>query len=914
MKGAVFYLLILFYIGETFGLYEDQIGKFDWKRSLLGGIIYADADLYGTASKLYVATDQNVVAALNYDDGEIIWRRVLEKGENGLVKLLIHYGNELVTVSGSNVAVVRFWDTALGFINNQYSVTLPADINGGEFIWFIRDNELYCASVLPGKRIMVSAFNIKNGTKSKDDVVLHLPLLGNNIKCAQSNGRVACLDNNGELAVINVNGKNNVISHKIANYDNSTDKASLDAVVSCSKSPVFIAAFSRDQVVIRISNDEISSKLLPEGFSNADGYSLCSFVDNDLYFSVTLLDPAHLKLGYIMRSKDGEEKIQFDTHSLTNTRISYPNIVNVACEQFDQASFTCGVLVSTADKSIIQFKKQLHIRAIEGKMTWKREEALAEIVAVEMMELPISETEAFIQHEFDIKDSGVLNMCIRRIYSQLLQLQNLLLSVWSGSEKQTRTEQFLVRDRFNLHKLIIAVTRVGKIFVIDNISKEILWCYYSEKATAFLQYDEPKALIFAQRSARHFPLTPVCSVVLQNKENGNGIVVQFNPLISSSDEWNYLPYRVLQAMLLPVQNDQYLSGIVIVDASYRAHVIPESETSVVSRMRHTLYFFIAFRDIGRIVGFGFEPTNEKNTSLSILWTMETHGTILQVAAKNPLEKVHSQGRVLADRSVLYKYVNPNLLALVTQQFNNEGKPMLNLFLIDGITGFVIHSDVHQRATGPVHLVHSENWVVLFYFNEKVRRNEVASYELFEGITQINATAFSSVESEVFKPVVDRNAFIVPVSHIDAVKDTITEKGITSKHILLGLGTGSLVEVPWMFLDPRRPSTVTAEMREEGIIPYAPEIPVVTESHINYNQTLYRIKGIYTAPTSLESTCLVFAYGLDLYYTRVAPSKTFDLLKDDFDYYLIVIVLTCLIAATFITKHLAYQKALYQAWR
>lgn len=44
-------------------------------------------------------------------------------------------------------------------------------------------------------------------------------------------------------------------------------------------------------------------------------------------------------------------------------------------------------------------------------------------------------------------------------------------------------------------------------------------------------------------------------------------------------------------------------------------------------------------------------------------------------------------------------------------------------------------------------------------------------------------AFSSVESEVFKPVVDRNAFIVPVSHIDAVKDTITEKGITSKHIL-----------------------------------------------------------------------------------------------------------------------------------
>lgn len=45
-------------------------------------------------------------------------------------------------------------------------------------------------------------------------------------------------------------------------------------------------------------------------------------------------------------------------------------------------------------------------------------------------------------------------------------------------------------------------------------------------------------------------------------------------------------------------------------------------------------------------------------------------------------------------------------------------------------------------------------------------------------------------------------------------------------------------------------------REENLIPYAPELPIRTEWFINYNQTVSRVKGIYTAPSGLESTCLV----------------------------------------------------------
>lgn len=46
------------------------------------------------------------------------------------------------------------------------------------------------------------------------------------------------------------------------------------------------------------------------------------------------------------------------------------------------------------------------------------------------------------------------------------------------------------------------------------------------------------------------------------------------------------------------------------------------------------------------------------------------------------------------------------------------------------------------------------------------------------------------------------------------------------------------------------------LSEENLIPYAPELLIRTEWFINYNQSVSRVRGIYTAPSGLESTCLV----------------------------------------------------------
>lgn len=85
-----------------------------------------------------------------------------------------------------------------------------------------------------------------------------------------------------------------------------------------------------------------------------------------------------------------------------------------------------------------------------------------------------------------------------------------------------------------------------------------------------------------------------------------------------------------------------------------------------------------------------------------------------------------------------------------------------------------------------------------------------------------------------------------------------------------------------------------------------------ESDLGYSR--YSIKRFSFFYSWLFDIFLYFLLFSDLFYTRVAPSKTFDLLKDDFDYYLITVVLAALIVATYSTKYFAARKMLKMAWK
>ena len=312
-------------------------------------------------------------------------------------------------------------------------------------------------------------------------------------------------------------------------------------------------------------------------------------------------------------------------------------------------------------------------------------------------------------------------------------------------------------------------------------------------------------------------------------------------------------------------------------------------------------------------------------SLDQVWSLDLQAnqqTVTGVYRKRGSEQVRSQGRVLGDRSVLYKYLNPNLAAVIaegqepttttgTKSPTNSG-PFFSLYLVDLVTGHLVYSQTHKRARGPVHVIHSEHWVLYSYFSERYRRTEVGILELYEGKAQSNSTAFSSF-SPPSPPLVLRQAYIFP-EPIYAMDVTVTEKGITSKNVMVALKMGGILSLPKALLDPRRPVIPTRETMEEGTIPYVPEIGLSTEALVNYNQSAFQVRDVFTWPAGLESTSLVLVYGTDVFYTRVMPSRMFDVLKEDFDYLFIGSVLALMILVSMITQKLASRKGLARAWK
>ena len=88
-----------------------------------------------------------------------------------------------------------------------------------------------------------------------------------------------------------------------------------------------------------------------------------------------------------------------------------------------------------------------------------------------------------------------------------------------------------------------------------------------------------------------------------------------------------------------------------------------------------------------------------------VWSFSSAGAkIIHMLAKPTEEVVHSQGRVMADRSVLFKYINPNLAFVLAEGQDTTGKGFVNIYLLDLVTGRIIFSANHRRVQVMIILV------------------------------------------------------------------------------------------------------------------------------------------------------------------------------------------------------------------
>ncbi|CAL7933902.1 unnamed protein product [Xylocopa violacea] len=885
-------------------LYEDQVGKFDWKQNYVGKIKFANFDTVSAAKKIIVATEENVIAALNLKSGQILWRRVLERGYAGRIRALGGVADgDLISVSGGVPAIVRAWDLVTGHIFHEWPIAEQNHDRIKDVKWHIKDGTLHHILPIYNSGVEVTSYDSKTGDKLKTRRV-SAPFITQETECVLAAPYLACLKGDSSLAVL-------LLVH-LFDTNSQPQSVTINNIFGAgAQGPYRLESVLGDEPVVSISADgnqrkrvllvgEMSVPIQRDIAGHAALYIIS--VDNEKILLETTYKNGVTEIvaSELLTSKP----IPNLSTSVTHNSLLSPTIVASVCPR-QTKGVTCRHLLASEDHNVALLQ--------HNKLIWAREEALASIVAVEIIELPMSDRDQEIETEFDQKERDVLSMMFRRISSQFKQAKTFFQSMLSLTPQQSNQRSDLVQDKFGLHKMIVLVTSAGKLYGIETRKGEIIWQLRVPSIRGFTKRSDA-IILYVQRGSRHFPYPPQCALLAEDKKTGEGIVYTFNPITGQPlDGLIKLGFKIKQSMLLHLATDDFLRGILIFDTRDKVYVHPESATTIAASLAKNTYIFTADQTSGVLSGYSLSYSTAQELIAHKVWELllsPKNQRITHVVSKNPIERVHSQGRVLGDRSVLYKYINPNLVAIVTEGVGHTHRNTLNLYLLDVVSGAMIFSIMHKRVRGPVHVVHSENWIVYSYFNEKSRRTEIASLELYEGKVQSNTTVFSSLATTKL-PIVERQAFIFPAV-IESMRETITEKGITSKHIIVALANGGVLELPWMMVDPRRP--INPEMHEEGVIPYMPEIPIHMDAIINYNQSVFRVSGIHTSPSGLESTCLVFVHGLDLFYTRVAPSKTFDVLKEDFDYYLIVIVLAALLISSYVAKKLASQKAQKQAWK
>ncbi|CAJ0577870.1 unnamed protein product, partial [Mesorhabditis spiculigera] len=931
-------------------LYEDQVGKFDWRQQYVGCPTQVQIDRRGKLDRYIVSTAENVVASLSMNTGDIVWRKVQEDVGNKEPKHpLVFSGQKNVICSVSESGkMVRLWakrdggfvgQQLLGTVESSHApfVTTTADtclvlshnraialsLKDASKLWEVelRKSDWVAARAFDG------GFAIVGGLKENNEV---------HVKWVDTKG----MQTLNKILDVNAFNPQKVAftgSHLVGFWDSTvyalnilSDGPDMKIEAKGVAETVFetFALTSENFVAIR-TKSRVHVLDVIKGFSKvfslpSEAEAVSEYVNKEGKRFLASVHGNRLSLYQVDGDKELLKDVVFDSE--LKRAPAKQLIIGGGDKEWE-------FLVIGADCRTDHVVADITVK--KAALEWTREEGLTRIGSVELLDLPLSESQAAIETEFAVDEKNILASFAHRIFSQLDQFKkliarsadtalelalnmkqmksgsfsDLLNSVRQSARKSHSGGQPLERDVFNLRKLIVATSLGGSIYALDNQDGTVVWRRYIGADIQGFETIEGKTKIpiLVQRTTAFYNFD--AQIVVAYKRNGIGHLLFLNP-VNGKEVDHQTVDNARRIDLLPFVDGDHLHHVITVDRTNQVSIYPKLSADAIEKAP-PVHLFDVNSVNGKVTGYRLDLTTNRLTET---WAHQLphweDSTVVAIAGKPASERTHSQGRVLADRSVLYKYVNPNLIAVGLLA---KSAPQLNIHLFDSVTGQIVHSARLPKVTAPVYMVHCENWVAYAYWTEKGRRTEIGILELFEGDEQQHVETFDS-EEPLKRPLHVEQASFIFSQGISSMAVTETEQGASNRAILVSLPFGNIFEVNRRILDPLRPMELTPEMREEGgFIPYMPEIPIATEEMLNYNQTVHHVNGIKTAPSGLESTSLVFVYGLDLFYTRATPSGNFDVLKDDFDHILICIVLAALFIGSYVCRKLARNKALQQQW-
>ncbi|KAJ9603267.1 hypothetical protein H2200_012045 [Cladophialophora chaetospira] len=301
--------------------------------------------------------------------------------------------------------------------------------------------------------------------------------------------------------------------------------------------------------------------------------------------------------------------------------------------------------------------------------------------------------------------------------------------------------------------------------------------------------------------------------------------------------------------------------------------------------------------------------------------------IVNAVSRAEHDPVASIGRVLGDRHVLYKYLNPNVALLLAKSDSNA----LTIYLVDAVTGSILHTATHTGIlpSSLTPAVLSENWLAYTFTSVNPTTSALSTQliisELYESARPNDRALLSSLstnyssfdpDAAAARPHVLSQSFTVaePISHLTVSQ---TAQGITSRQLLATLpNSQAIVGIPRELLDPRRPvdRDVNATEREEGLLRYSPVLDLSPQGYLTHEREVLGIENVLSSPSLLESTSVVFAFGHDVFGTSVTPSMAFDVLGKGFNKGQLVLTVLALGVGTLALRPFVRRRGVEGRWR
>jgi len=618
------------------------------------------------------------------------------------------------------------------------------------------------------------------------------------------------------------------------------------------------------------------------------GAVAASTVDAYVYFTLNTMDEAVLISSTSQKVLGRWPVNGFNALGLTNER-PYP--LHAATEVVARSGSTfavrTAVLLSNGDWVMIR----------NGETSWMRAESLSGIVKAQWAVLRKTDSLLHdLEKEENMSSPSAFTYRLNRHMHDLKLLPTVIRNLWqfflaklfapARQEKKDASKD----AAFGFNKLIVAATDNGRVIALDACnSGRVLW---NVDARACKTEQDP--------AARH-------------KWNASSFGSIFERLTCISSQGGLQDSPSTLRNITGTGN----SMLDIIEVKPLGAVREIDQTQVLSEMRYGL-------SAGQLEGY-----NQGKQLWQFVPKLGYH--IVSVTPRYAFEPIASIGKVLGNRKVLYKYLNPN--AAIVVAVNNEQRAT-SIYVLDSASGNVLysadHSNVDNSRRGAS--VISENWIAYSFSTDAVNDTASKGYqlvmaEMYEsdipndrgplGIISNYSTTGPLAGYQAITPHVVSQIFHV-AEEISSMAVTQTAQGITSRQLLVGLaGSNSIVSIPQQVLDPRRTvgkDPTSAQQTEESLSRYSPMIEFDPKWYLNHKQEVLGVEKIITTPATLESTSLVFAYGLDFFGTRVTPSFAFDVLGNSFNKIQLLSTVAALTLGVFFVAPLIQRKQTHSLWQ